>query len=227
MHIWFLHKRLILDKADQSLALAIQEELFNILWDDTTCRIRQAGVQELLVNRNLAQVQQYTFLHLTHYDHAYTEFLDQPAERMDELRKLVWTHILCRDEEAVDRYDQIDRIAWYIEANYQNIVHHLPQEYFREARLQWTDLPDFSNMRDASGALMPDNPVLDEDMVPAPWRKNITNMGEDYWWNPETMKTTYLKPTGPDGGVNLGEREPESDHLKRKQNLMFNNPKQK
>jgi len=79
LHIWLLHKRLISDHDDPETALMIQEELFNILWDDTTCRIRQQGISEMLVNKHLLQVQQYTFLNLTHYDHAYTEFLDRPC----------------------------------------------------------------------------------------------------------------------------------------------------
>ena len=105
MHIWFLHKRLISDKIDEETALSIQEEMFNILWEDTTCRIRQAGVKEMLVNKNLLQVQQYTFLHLTNYDHIYTELLDKPAERLKELRKLVWQHIFVRDEDVKTRTD--------------------------------------------------------------------------------------------------------------------------
>lgn len=194
MHIWFLHKRLISDGVDKDTALLIQEELFNILWDDTTCRIRQQGVQELTVNKLLMQVQQYTFLHLTHYDHAYTEFLDKPAERMMELRRIVWQHILVRDPEAEHRVDHLDRIAWYIEANYQNIVMDWPDEYYRQARVAWVDLPDFTRMRDADGTILSENPVHPEDVLPAPWLRNITMRGTEYYWNPITRASTYEKP---------------------------------
>lgn len=194
MHIWFLHKRLIADAVDRELALMIQEELFNILWDDTTCRIRQQGVGELLVNKHLLQVQQYTFLHLTHYDHAYTEFLNKPAERLKELRKIVWQHILVRDEEAEHRNDHLDRLAWYVEANYQNIMMDWPDQYYREARVAWVDLPDFSSMVDANGEPMEEKPLHPDDVLPSPWQRNITMRGVEYYWNPATMKSTWTRP---------------------------------
>ena len=53
MHIWFLHKRLISDNIDKENALMLQEELFNMFWDDTTYRIRKEGVRELLVNKTV------------------------------------------------------------------------------------------------------------------------------------------------------------------------------
>jgi hypothetical protein len=198
MHIWFLHKRLInSDVHDKELALMIQEELFNILWDDTLCRIRQQGVYELMVNKNLLQVQQYTFMHLTHYDHVFSpEFLADPTKRLQELRKLVWYHILVREEEAeTTRADQLDRIAWYIEAQYQNIMMHLPEEYFREARIKWVDLPDFSNMVDGDGKPLPDSPVHEDDVLPEPWVKNITVRGVEYFWNEKTRKSSWDRPT--------------------------------
>ena len=195
MHIWFIHKRLINDTHDKDYALMIQEELFNILWDDTTCRIRQQGVNELMVNKNLLQVQQYTFMHLTHYDHAFTpEFLADPERRLEELRRLVWYHIMVRDEEAEMQVDQLNRIAWYIDAQYQNILLHWPDEYYRQSRLQWVDLPDFENMVGANGELLPDNPVHPDDVVPEPWVRNITNRGTEYYWNEMTKQTSWDRP---------------------------------
>lgn len=195
MHIWFLHKRLISDTIDKHLALLIQEELFNILWDDTTSRIRRAGVNEWLVNKSLLKVQQYTFMHLTHYDHCYTEFLRKPAERLNELRKLIWWHIFVRDEDAESRYDHLDRIAWYVEANYQNIVMDWPDEYYREGRVAWVDLPDFSDIKDAKGNFLPENPIHPDDVLPTPWLRNITRSGLDYYWNPVTNRATWDRPT--------------------------------
>jgi cytochrome b pre-mRNA-processing protein 3 len=195
MHLWFLHKRLISDGLDKDTALLVQEELFNILWDDTTCRIRQQGVKELIVNKHLLQVQQFTFIHLTHYDHAFTEFLDKPAERMEELRKIIWQHVLVRDPELENQTDYLDRIAWYVEANYQNIMMDWPDEHYREARVAWVDLPDFSGLTDAAGKLLDANPENPEDVLPKPWLRNITNRGVEYYWNPETMKSRWDRPT--------------------------------
>lgn len=216
LHVWLLHKRLLVDSYDQSAALKVDEELFSILWDDTTCRIRQTGVMELAVNKNLMQVQQYTFLHLTHYDHVYTQFLDQPAERLKELRNLVWHHWLLRDPDGEKRTDHLDRICWYIDANYRNILHEWPDEYYRSSRVAWVDLPDFTNIRKAdhnhhtneddkadddddggsSGSLfLPERPLHPDDVLPHPWLRNITNRGVEYYWNPNTGESTWERPT--------------------------------
>lgn len=67
MHLWFLHKKLLNDHAQKDASLLVDEELFNIFWEDTICRIREQGVYELSVYKNLDKVQQYTWLHLTNY----------------------------------------------------------------------------------------------------------------------------------------------------------------
>jgi len=117
------------------------------------------------------------------------------VERLKELRKIVWQHILVRDKDAELRHDQLDRIAWYIDANYQNIMLDWPDEYYRQARVAWVDLPDFSNMKDASGEDMPENPIHPDDILPKPWLRNITMRGVEYYWNPETMVSSWERPT--------------------------------
>ena len=233
MHLWFLHKRLISDTHDTPWALAIQEELFAIFWDDTTCRVRQEGINELLVSKNVTQVQQYTWLHLTHYDHIYTELLNKPNERWQELQRLIARHILIDRQDiakskeyhqkrnhnniSVDQEQtnellddpntlvasklpsQLDRIAWYIDLQYQNIVLDWPDVDYRDGRVVWTNLPDFTNMttigKDGCPHLLPIQPVHDDDVVPEPWRRNITLKGQDYYWNTETDESSWERPT--------------------------------
>jgi hypothetical protein len=209
---------------DRDNALLVQEELFNILWDDTVCRIRQTGTNELLVNKLLMQVQQYTFMHLTHYDQAYTShYLQHPLERMKELRHLVSLHVVREQPSqsqqvpslssssstgatedsnpppssaAVPNVDQIDRLAWYIEANYQNIMLDWPDPYYREGRVQWVDLPSFEGMRDPqTGDPLPVPSLHPDDVLPHPWLFNITRRGDAYYWNPETRESTWERPT--------------------------------
>jgi cytochrome b pre-mRNA-processing protein 3 len=210
MHVWFLHKRLISDVDDRESALLVQEELFNILWDDAACRIRRAGTSELMVNKHLMQVQQYTFLHLTHYDHAYTpHFLERPSERMKELRNLLALHVVRPPPGAAGsgsdptanpavvppNPDQLERLAWYVEANYQNILMDWPDECYREGRVAWVDLPDFSGMRDAvTGDVLPDAPLHEDDVLPEPWLRNVTRRGTEYYWNPVTRASSWDRP---------------------------------
>jgi Ubiquinol-cytochrome C chaperone len=195
-HTWLLHKRLLADTYDKESALAVDEELFGILWDDTTCRIRQAGVYELAVNKHLLQVQQYTFVHMTHYDHCYTErFLLHPVDRLLELRQVVWLHWFQSDPAVEHCTDYLDRLCWYIDANVRNVLLEWPDEYYRQARVGWVDLPDFSHVHDEHGVVLPENPVHADDALPHPWLGNITSRGVEYYWNPITGEARYDRPT--------------------------------
>ena len=200
MHVWFLHKRLVQDPIDPHMAALIQEELFDILWTDTTCRMRAHGVNEWLITKNLKTVQQYTFMHCFHYDHCYTELLHQPLQRREELKHLVKAHILLvspDDSQASALHDDhAERIAWYIEAQYQNIVHDLPDDWYRKGRVAWVDLPDFSHMKDGRGGILEGYPIDPDDVLPEPWVKNIANDGTYYYWNSKTRVATWDRPKG-------------------------------
>ena len=179
----------------------IQEELFDILWTDSTNRMRAHGVNEFLMTKNLKAVQQYTFMHCFHYDHCYTDLLDKPKERLEELKNLVQTHILLvnpEDHLAIENsMDQAERIAWYIESQYINIIHDLPDELYRKARIAWVDLPDFSDLKDAKGKIL--EPIMESDKakesIPKFWVKTIANDGTYFYWNTETRESQWENPT--------------------------------
>jgi cytochrome b pre-mRNA-processing protein 3 len=200
MHIWMLHKRLISpDNRDPDTAALIQEEFFDIFWSDATNRMRAHGVNEMMINKNLKSVQQYSFMHCFHYDHCYSsELLENPKERLEELKNLVMTHILLLnpdDHQAQeDSADQAERIAWYIETQYQNIVHDLPDELFEKARIAWVDLPDFSDLKDASGKELETIENDPEDILSGNWVRNIANDGSFYYWNTETRESQWERP---------------------------------
>jgi len=206
MHVWMLHKRLLVDTGDPHSAHLIQEELFDIFWTDSNNRMRAYGVNEMMLAKNLKTVQQYTFMHCFHYDHCYTgELLEDPKERFEELKHLVQTHILLLkspdDDKADasvdvldDTNDQAERIAWYIEAQYQNIVHDWPDDWYRKARVAWVDLPDFSDMVDAKGKVLEPLPMDPDDILPEDWARNIANDGTYYYWNTKTRKAQWEKP---------------------------------
>mmetsp|Transcript_32812 Transcript_32812/g.36733 ORF Transcript_32812/g.36733 Transcript_32812/m.36733 type:complete len:247 (-) Transcript_32812:108-848(-) len=214
MHVWFLHKRLVSCQEDPHKAALIQEELFDILWIDSSNRMRAHGVQEMLINKNLTKVQQYTFMHMFHYDHCYTgDLLDNPIERLNELKNLVKIHILLLppipdddDESSVseDEYnsilrehrfhnDQAERIAWYVETQYQNIIHDLPESLFQKVRIAWVDLPSFDHMIDDTGKELPEQPICLENVLPSGWVRNIANDGTYYYWNLSTRQVHWDK----------------------------------
>jgi hypothetical protein len=217
MHIWFIHKRLISNETDPHVAAMIQQELFDIFWTDTTCRMRAHGVNEWLVNKNLKTVQQYSFMHCFQYDHCYTTpaLLENPQARLQELKALVQTHILLLDDKDQSQGsrktnknmshsprnrlghedDLSERIAWYIETQYQNIVHDLPDESFWKGRVAWVDLPNFENLTDGAGHVLENVPVDPADVLPEPWIRNIANDGSYYYWNGKTREARWELPT--------------------------------
>lgn len=216
MHIWFLHKRLLVNEADPHNAALIQEELFDIFWIDSSNRMRAHGVNEMLINKNWKKVQQYSFMHMFHYDHCYTgDLLENPADRLEALKLTVKTHVLLLpslhesdDETTIDQSteeeilqkhvehdDQAERIAWYIESQYQNILHDLPDSFFQKARIAWVDLPSFDRMVDGNtGKELPEQPINPEDILPLDWTKSIANDGSYYYWNLKTREALWERP---------------------------------
>eukprot|EP00980_Cylindrotheca_fusiformis_P028514 scaffold22607_cov123-Cylindrotheca_fusiformis.AAC.11 len=160
----------LLEKSDKNIFQRLFDESNAVLW----CQ-RIASKQELEI-----------------------ELLDKPKDRLDELVNLVQTHILLLnpdDHQArANSHDQAERIAWYIEAQYQNIVHDLPDELYRKARIAWVDLPDFSNLKDATGKVMEPNEIDPEDILPTNWVRNIANDGSFYYWNTKTREAQWERP---------------------------------
>ena len=58
VHVWMIHRRLI---TEGSRGTTLQECMFDELWDDTSIRIRNAGIHEMMVNKRLKDVQSYSF----------------------------------------------------------------------------------------------------------------------------------------------------------------------
>lgn len=216
MHVWFLHKRLLADEDDPHNAALVQEELFDIFWIDSSNRMRAHGVNEMLINKNLKKVQQYSFMHMFHYDHCYTgELLDNPVDRLDALKMTIKTHVLLlpslSDEsddkengeeieekilqKHIEHDDQAERMAWYVETQFQNILIDLPDSFFKKSRIAWVDLPSFDGMVDGNtGKELPERPLHSEDILPPDWTKSIANDGSYYYWNLKTREAVWERP---------------------------------
>mmetsp|Transcript_4233 Transcript_4233/g.7417 ORF Transcript_4233/g.7417 Transcript_4233/m.7417 type:complete len:330 (-) Transcript_4233:59-1048(-) len=212
LHVWFLHRRLIRDEGtgiagDKSGAavvtdsgtgntltressLLVQEELFDLLWNDTRCRIRAEGVAELTVNKHLKDVQQLTFQQCTHLDQVFEEHFGDDVKRVEELAYAMWMHVLNKDEEVAD--DVIKRLAAYSEYEFQNILFLLPEQYFAEGRVGWGSMPDFSGMKDSAGKILPSVDTVKE--LPEGWIQALTDAGDVYYWDTATDKTQWDKP---------------------------------
>mmetsp|Transcript_14209 Transcript_14209/g.21632 ORF Transcript_14209/g.21632 Transcript_14209/m.21632 type:complete len:303 (+) Transcript_14209:124-1032(+) len=194
LHVWLLQKRLVADEVDPHTSLMIQEELFDMFWVDTRIRIREQGLMEMTVEKHLRDVQQYTFQQCVHLDEAFSigeDNKEQRIKRFEELCGVVWVHILERSEDKAHA-DHIHRLVAYIEYQYINIMKQLPDEYFREGKVGWGNLPEFSKMKDEKGKLL--KPIPPEPQLPQGWIKCLTEAGKPYYWDTSKNKTQWEKP---------------------------------
>lgn len=220
MHVWFLHKRLMAESdagigSQKTANLLLQEELFDLFWNDTRSRIRSLGVNEIMVNKHLKDAQQMTFLHVTHYDHAFSNFKDDPQKRFEVICDAVWRQVLLggssatkNDDDDANENDPIDddmirTIGAYVEYQYDNVMFRLPDDYFEEGRIGWGNLPDFS-----SNVIDPNKINVSSDMkyfsdkgdksgldyIDHEWVEVLTDAGEPYYWNTMTNQTSWRHP---------------------------------
>mmetsp|Transcript_15810 Transcript_15810/g.18026 ORF Transcript_15810/g.18026 Transcript_15810/m.18026 type:complete len:358 (-) Transcript_15810:63-1136(-) len=222
MHLWFVHRRLIaknnsahctdIQKNDN---LMLQEELFEIFWNDTRARIRAQGINELTVNKHMKDAQRATFVHCTQYDHAFTEYPDDVQKRFEIICDSVWRHVLGAEEDAED--DLIRRIGAYVEYQLDNVVYKLPDDYFKEGRVAWGDIPDLDwntktddklsetkdDQDDTKATVTSQTSDTDDnndkslsgmEFLENNWVQVLTDAGLPYYWNTESNQTTWKRP---------------------------------
>ncbi len=100
LHVWVLHNRFKVDYNVTPLQYSgrrMQEELFERLWEDTTRRIRNAGVAELSVNKQLEAVQRVTLDDLHAYDAALRTMEEDDGM---ELAAAVWRGVYREHAQA-------------------------------------------------------------------------------------------------------------------------------
>ncbi len=97
LHVWLLHKRFMVDFHNPGLfnGRTADKELFQVFWDDTLHRIRNVGVAELSVNKQLENVQKATFVDMLEYDAA----IRQDDDNM-ELAAALFKGVFQGDESA-------------------------------------------------------------------------------------------------------------------------------
>ena len=94
LHIWMVHKRLQQSDFTENGSREgknIQECLFDEVWEDTSARIRSMGINELSVNKNLSEVQSYSFKCCLELDHALTKSSED--EILDSMGGTLWRSV--------------------------------------------------------------------------------------------------------------------------------------
>ena len=91
LHVWIFHNRFKIDfnVSGDFNGRRMQEQLFERFWEDTTFRIRNAGIAEISVNKQLENVQKITFDDMFGYDAAIRIVDDENME----LAAAIWKYV--------------------------------------------------------------------------------------------------------------------------------------
>jgi len=166
LHIWMLH-RILLPQGD--MGKDVQEAMFDSFWEDTTRRIRNAGVHELTVNKHLTQVQKSCFASAVTYDHSFNITTDQNLE----LGSALWRNLYSSDPKTPD--ECVYHMADYVR-NQMKAFEELDEKDLFGAKLSWIDLEV-------------ENPENQSE-----WRQSLSSSGATYWWNVKTRESRWTPP---------------------------------
>ena len=129
LHVWMLHNRAKLDynvRPEEMCGRRMQEELFERLWEDTILRVRNAGVAEVSVNKQLENVQKITFNDMYGYDTALRTVDEDDGL---ELAAAVWRGVF-REDEAADT-EAVLRLADYVRREVANVCLQPREDVYR------------------------------------------------------------------------------------------------
>jgi cytochrome b pre-mRNA-processing protein 3 len=171
LHVWMIHRRLL--KESES-GKALQEVLFDTLWEDTTRRIRATGVHELTVNKHLATVQKSCFTSAVSYDHGLTITNDENLE----LGSAIWRNVYSSDPKTPD--ESVYRMAEYVRNQIASLEAQTNAELF-EGRVSWLDVNVAAKAAEAQQS---------------DWRQAVAPNGRAYYYHVKTRETRWTKPPG-------------------------------
>jgi hypothetical protein len=193
-------------------ARLVQEELFEILWNDTRARIRaESGIHELMVNKHLKDMQQRTFQHCFLLDESFQMDMNDMQARRQQIGAVLFNYVFLQREDVPASL--IKSFTEYIEEEHENITQPTTttitmhnngssEEFFREGRIGWLPyFPDFDNLTSDDGVSVLPN-VVDDGVEKDPdynlqpeWAQALTDAGDKYYWNTKTMDSTWDRPT--------------------------------
>lgn len=201
-HIWLIHKRLLLceGKSAKKQGLAIQESMFDELWDDTSIRIREAGINELSINKYLTQVQGYSFKACVELDEALTK--PTRDEKVEEIAGVMWRAVYNKRDEVEE--DRVLTLANYVHSEHTSLLQ-VPDDAVLEGRVAFSPIPAFQSRPGAAGygggqGKATQAKSIDELLASAEakdeWKRAIAATGRTYYFNVKTRETRWDLPEG-------------------------------
>ena len=164
------------------------------------------------VNKNLKDVQKYTFASLVSYDHSQT-FVSDSSKILDELGGALWREVYRHNEKL--SVDHVMRLAKYV-VREMDMIQGLEADVFIMGRIPWGDAPEWDDVIGENGEIvtyseelmkeesekdtkkiLEDGGVVVEDDadLPGRWKTALTEGGKVYYWNEETRKSSWERPT--------------------------------
>eukprot|EP00607_Mallomonas_marina_P009420 CAMPEP_0182420546 /NCGR_PEP_ID=MMETSP1167-20130531/5415_1 /TAXON_ID=2988 /ORGANISM="Mallomonas Sp, Strain CCMP3275" /LENGTH=278 /DNA_ID=CAMNT_0024596623 /DNA_START=168 /DNA_END=1004 /DNA_ORIENTATION=- len=156
MHIWMINRRILLEGKDGK---DLQECLFDELWEDTCARIRAIGVGELSVNKNLKDVQGYSFRFCMELDHAISlaqtsvkkvdnsllieeEKSEEEREHevLDAMGSTLWRLLYMRREGEGVTDEHVLELARYLRQEQISLCENISWTALCDGRIQWSPL---------------------------------------------------------------------------------------
>ena len=184
IHVWILHNRLKVDyniKSDSGLfsGRRMMEELFSRFWEDTTLRIRNAGVLELSVNRQLENVQRMTFNDFYEYDEAIKVEDDDNME----LATAIWRG-LFREAENAD-VEAVLKMADYVKREVVSVLLQPKEDVYRGWVLWGPCLGETHEMR----------LERKRTMLEGEWRDALDPAGKVFFYHTSSHERKYEIPS--------------------------------
>eukprot|EP01138_Halocafeteria_seosinensis_P006805 gb/GECG01006958.1/.p1 GENE.gb/GECG01006958.1/~~gb/GECG01006958.1/.p1 ORF type:complete len:416 (+),score=59.94 gb/GECG01006958.1/:1-1248(+) len=180
LHVWIVHRRHMIDlygEREFNGRLA-DKELFDYFWEDTQRRIRNAGVGEVSVNKQLEMVQKATFMDMFEYDAGIAVTDDDNLE----LAGALFRGIFQSDENV--NTETVLQLADWVREEVWNILTH-PKEDFYRGWITWSP---------ALGETKQDRVERQKQMFRGEWRESIWADGKIYFYNTVTGESTQEIP---------------------------------
>lgn len=173
LHVWLLHKRFMMDFHEPGLfcGRVADRELFQAFWDDTINRIRNVGVTELSVNKQLENIQKASFVDMLEYDAA----IRSDDDNM-ELSAALFKGVFQGDEAA--RVEDVIALADWTRNELLSIVTQPAEDVYR-GWITWS--PALGESRDERLARQ-------RRLFEGEWREEVQVDGKLTFWHTGTRE---------------------------------------
>ena len=179
--------------------------MFDELWDDTCIRIRNAGVNEMMVNARLQDVQGYSFRTCMELDHAMT--FNNEDERTEEIAGSLWRTVFNRNNDIEP--DHVLELAEYVKAEHKGMLE-VSADAIIEGRIEFggvgnlwaSKTKDTAPKKQMKGGKYVDTASADDAEIvgaldsTSGWKTNLSSSGAVYYYNTETRETSWEVPEG-------------------------------